>query len=356
MAVQGFGTVSPKVQVDIVPQVSGKVVYVNPTFKAGGFIRSGERLLKIDPRDYELAVQQAQAFVAEAQVLRDIEKAEAHVAQQEWQQLNPDKEPDSPLVFRGPQIRQAEAKLQSAEAGLATAKLNLERTELSLPVDVRIVSESVDLGQYVLTGQPVGSAYGIEAVEIELPIEDGDLAWFDVPDNTISAKGDQPSKKSIIAEVKADFAGTSHTWIGYVTRTTGQVDKTSRLVSVVIEVPKPYETSDGRPGLLPGTFVDVLIRGNILKDVVVVPRDAVREGNKVWVVEDGRLHIQTLVIARAQKDFAFAVSGIDDGAMIVLSSLDTVTEGMEVRTRLEVPTQAQKLNQAKNKAEPREAK
>jgi len=102
MVIRGYGTVSPRVQVEIVPQVSGKVVWVNPQFKAGGFIQIGGQILKIDPRDYELAVRQADAAVAEAQVKLDLERAEAKVAIEEWQQLNPDEEPTSPLVAAAP--------------------------------------------------------------------------------------------------------------------------------------------------------------------------------------------------------------------------------------------------------------
>jgi multidrug resistance efflux pump len=137
MVVRGFGTVSPKVQVEIVPQVSGNVVYVNPQLKPGGFIHADRKILRIDPRDYELAVQQADALVADALVKLDLEKAEAQVARKEWDQINPNTEPTSPLVLREPYIRQAQAMLDSAQAQLAKAKLNLERTQLSLPVDAR---------------------------------------------------------------------------------------------------------------------------------------------------------------------------------------------------------------------------
>ncbi|MHC4587132.1 MAG: efflux RND transporter periplasmic adaptor subunit, partial [Planctomycetota bacterium] len=155
MMIRGYGTVNPRLEVEIVPQVSGKVVWVNPQFKAGGFIRRGELILKIDPRDYELSLRQANAAVAEAQVMLDLEKAEAKIAKEEWQQLHPGQEPDSPLVFREPQIRQAQARLESANAGLATANLNLERTRPSLPVDAVIMNERIDLGQYVMIGQSV---------------------------------------------------------------------------------------------------------------------------------------------------------------------------------------------------------
>ncbi len=330
MVIRGYGTVSPKVQVEIVPQVSGKVVWVNSQFKAGGFIRHGEQILKIDPRDYDLAVRQANAAVAEAQVKLDLEMAEAKVAREEWQQINPDKEPTSPLVFREPQIRQAQAKLESAEAGLATANLDLERTQLSLPVDALIMSEKVDLGQYVMIGQSVGVACGIESMEIEVPLEGRELAWFDIP-GTVSVNGTEGSAKSPIAQVKADFAGAEHIWRGRVVRTIGHVDKTTRLISVIVEVPEPFKGSDSRPPLLPGMFVEVLIEGNILKNAIAVPRDAMRNSNEVWVVEDGQLHIQLLDIVRADKDFAYARSGLDDGDMMVISSLDMVIEGMRVR-------------------------
>ena len=348
MIVRGYGTVSPKVEVEIVPEVPGKVVYVHPLLKAGGLIGDKEQIIQIDPRDYELAVQQADAVVAEAQVRLDTEKAEAEVAREEWEQLHPNTEPSSPLVLRDPQIRRAQASLKSAKAQLATAELRLERTSLSLPFDVLVINERVDLGQYVVVGQSLGSAYGIEAVEIEVPLEDDELAWFDVFDGTAQLNGSKAAAKSCTAQVKADFGGSEHTWQGRVVRTTGQVDRTSRMVSVVVEVANPFDTSGGRPPLLPGIFAEVLIEGNVLDDAVLVPRDAVREDNKVWVVNGDRLHIRTLEIARADKDFAYAISGLEEGAQIIVSSLDMVTEGMAVRTQVDAGSEAKQTSEGDN--------
>ena len=332
MIVGGYGTVSPRVEVEIVPEVAGKVVYVHPLLKAGGLIRAGERIIQIDPKDFELAVQQADAAVAEAQVRLDTEKAEAEVAREEWEQLHPNTEPSSPLVLRDPQIRRAQASLKSAKAQLATAELRLERTSLSFSFDVLVMNERVDLGQYVVVGQSLGSAYGIDAVEIEVPLEDDELAWFDVFDGAARVNGTGAEIKSSTAQVKAHFAGAEHVWQGRVVRTTGQVDRTSRMVSVVVEVTNPFDTSGGKPPLLPGVFAEVLIAGKVLKNAVAVPRDSVRESDKVWAVNANRLHIRTLEIARADKDFAYVVSGLEHGAQIIVSSLDMVTEGMTVRT------------------------
>lgn len=333
MIVRGYGVVNPTVEVDIVPEVAGKAVFVHPELKVGGLIRANEKILQIDPRDYESAVRQASAAVEDARVKLDTEQAEADVAAKEWNGLHPGTEPTSPLVLREPQILKARAALESAEAQLDTAKLRLERTSLSLPFDAMIVSEKVDLGQYVVTGQSLAKAYGTKTVEIEVPLDDDELAWFDVFENLIFADGRQPQAETPAAEVRANFAGADHTWQGRVVRTTGQVDRTSRMVFVIVEVPDPFQASDGRPPLLPGVFADVLIQGKVLRNAVAVPRDAVHEGNAVWLVSDGQLHLRTLGIARADKDFAYATSGLDDGAEIVTSSLDMVIDGMQVRTQ-----------------------
>jgi RND family efflux transporter MFP subunit len=336
MIVKQSGTVTPKVEVEIVPQVSGKIVWLNPNFKTGGFIKADEEILRIDKRDYELAVQQAKSIVADAQVNLDIQKAEAQVAIQEWQDLNPDKEPDSPLVLREPQIQQAQARLESAKAQLGIAELNLERTSVSLPIDVRIVSETADLGQYITSGRSLGKAYGTEAVEIELPLEDKDLAWFDIPDIIDNFNGNKPKDELTKAIVKAEFAGGVHTWDGFVKRTTGQVDRKTRMVSVVVEVPNPFDMTSGEYPLLPGVYVEVSIIGNVLKNTAVIPRDALHEGNYVWLVNNERLHIKKLNVARADTEYAYVTDGIQDGTLLVISSLELAIDGMMIRLQTDI--------------------
>ena len=351
MVISAYGTVSPKVEVDIVPEVSGKVVSINPELQTGGLIPAGEQILGIDERDYKFAVQQAQALVADAQVRYDIEVAEADVARREWQALHPGTEPNSPLVLRESQVRQAKAALESAQAQLATAQLRLERTSLSLPFDALIISEKVDPGQYLMAGQPVAVAYGIDAVEIKVPLEDDELAWFDIFRNSGTLNGSRDLTRKTPALVKADFAGAEHTWNGYVTRTTGQVDKLSRMVFVVVEVPKPFDFAQDRPPLLPGVFAEVQIQGRMLESALAVPRDAIHESNKVWMVKDDRLYIKALDIVRADKDFAYALADINQNATIVTSSLDTVMEGMKVRTQSGQASVAGQLNQDPNNDE-----
>jgi RND family efflux transporter MFP subunit len=322
VTVTGHGQVGARVSVEVVPQVSGKVVEVHRSLVAGGRFAAGEALVVIDPRDYELAADRARAAVARARVMLEQELAEAEVARTEWEDMNPGQAPPSGLVLREPQVAQARAEIDAAEADLSAAELNLERTRVSVPFDGIVVTESVDVGQYLGPGRAVATVYGTEAVEIRVPLASGELEWIDVPD--------RPGRRGSSVEVTAASADASHSWQGAVVRMEGTVDERSRMVHVVVEVGDPFARRDGRPPLLPGTFVDVSMRGRSLLDVVPVPRHAVHDGH-VWIVEDGLLRIREVELARADRQQALVAAGLDDGAKVVVSPLDAVTDGMSVR-------------------------
>jgi len=345
MIVTGHGTVQPKVEVQIVPQVSGRVIKCHEDFVNGGFFKAGQQLISIDPRDYALAVESAEAAVARSQVQLDQELAEADVARRQWDLLNPDTEPASPLVLREPQIRHARAQLKASNAQLATAMLNLERTVISMPFDGRVAAESVDRGRYLAAGQPVATVYGTDVVEIVVPLEDKELAWFDVPLGYVDGSNTPPVNTGSKAFVSADFAGRKHIWNGKIVRTHGRIDPASRMVNVVAEVAEPFKLSDHQPPLVPGMFVEIEIKGKLLKNIIRVPRYAVHNPNHLWVVNENRLHIQQVQIVRYDKDYAYVISGINDGDIIVTSPLDTVTDRMEIRISLTDLTDTQ---EAKN--------
>jgi RND family efflux transporter MFP subunit len=322
VVVTGHGEVVPRVAVDLIPQVAGQVVKMHRSLVAGGFFKAGEVLVVIDPRDYDLAVERAQAAVARAKVTLEREQAEAEVAREEWDGLHPGEEPTG-LVIREPQIRQAEAEYAASVADLNVAKLHLERTRLSLPFDGVIVSESVDIGQFVGNGSRLATVYGTDVVDVRVPLDSRELAWFDVPTGN---RGDGPR-----AEVTVDPGGRAVTWDGRVTRMEAQVDQMSRMVHVIIEVPNPYDTTGGRAALLPGSFVDVRISGRTLNKVVSVPRHAIRDDQSVWVFDNGSLRVREVEVLRADRQQTLISSGLEEGELVIISSLDAVTEGMTVR-------------------------
>ncbi len=334
MSVTGFGTVVPKTIVKIIPQVSGIVVDCHDDFANGGFFNADEALITIEQDDYKFAVNNAEATVARAKVQLEIEQAQADSARREWDQLHPGTEPDSQLVLHGPQIVQAQAELKSAHANLAKAQLDLKRTVISLPFNGRIEEESGDIGQYVTKGQPIATVYSTDVVEIVVPLEDRDLAWFKVPYRSGRNSPKTDTNKGAGVEVTADFAGKKWTWQGRVVRIQGSIDSVSRMVNVVVEVEKPFEVSQGKPPLMPGMFVSIKIEGKKLNDVIRLPRHGVHDGNKVWVAVENELDIRTVVIDRTDSGYAYITSGLVDGELVVTSPIDAVTDGMTIRVKI----------------------
>jgi multidrug efflux pump subunit AcrA (membrane-fusion protein) len=167
----------------------------------------------------------------------------------------------------------------------------------------------------------VATVFGTDAVEVRLPLDDAELAWFDLPSR---------GTPSVAARVEADLGGAHQVWEGWLERLEGQVDPKSRMVHVVVRVDDPFAPGD-RPPLFPGSFVDVTIAGRDLEDVMPIPRHALREGDTLWVVQDGHLSIRAVEVARRDRDHVMIKSGVDVGELVVTSSLDVATEGMIVR-------------------------
>ncbi len=325
--VQGEGTVRPLHEINLVPQVGGKVLYVSPGLVNGGEFSKGNVLVRIDPADYQLAVILAEAKVKDAESLLELAKEEAAAAQEEWRLLHAggsevDRKPP-PLVAKEPQLAAAQAKLEAGRAGLDKALLSLERTELEAPFDGRVSQESVDIGQYVSPGQALATLYSTGAAEIILPMEDESAFWFNIPGFTPG------NSRGSLAVVRARIAGRERTWTGKVVRTEGKLDERTRLINVVVRVEDPYEK---RPPLVVGLFVTVEIKGSMLPKAAIIPRSALHQDNMVWIVdEDGRLRFRKVDVARVQGDRALVRAGLEDGEKLIITPLKAATDGMTVR-------------------------
>jgi RND family efflux transporter MFP subunit len=326
--VLGEGTVRPLREINLVPQVGGKVVYVSPALVNGGKFGKGDTLLRIDPVDYELAVTLAEAKVKNSESLLRLAEEEAAAAQEEWRLLHADdsksEEKPPPLVGKEPQLAAAMASLKADRADLDRALLNLERTKLKAPFTGRVSQEDVGIGQYVSPGQALASLYSTEAAEIVLPLEDEDAFWFHIP-------GFTPGKSTgSSATVRARIAGREQTWMGKVVRTEGKLDERTRTINVVVRVKDPYAE---KPPLAVGLFVTVDIEGRTLPDAALIPRSALRGGNVVWIVDkDNRLRFREVEVGRVQGNEALVTGGLENGERVVITPLKVVSDGMAVRT------------------------
>jgi len=325
------GTVTARTETDLIPEISGKVLYVSPSLAAGGFFEKDEILLQIDPQDYKLALTRAWAEVAQAELRLEQERAEADVAAEEWEKLGGGVTA-SPLVLRKPQVAQATASLQAARATLEQAKRDLERTEIKAPFDGRVRRENVDAGQYVSRGNSLAQLYSIDVAEVRLPLPNEDLAYVDIPlSYRYNANSDNQGPEVLL---RADWAGSEYVWKGRIVRTEGEIDTTTRMLYAVAQVEDPYGHGNDpdRPPLAVGMFVRAEIRGNLLSGVFVLPRAAIRGSDTIYVIDsENKLRIQKVKVYKRDHDRVIVQSGLEEGDVVCISLLETVVDGMEVQ-------------------------
>ena len=333
LKVPAQGTVAPRTESDLIAQVSGQIVEISPKFANGGFFKTGDMLVRIDARDYELALATANVEVTQAQLRYSQEQEEAQVASEEWSRIGEGQPSD--LVLRKPQLAQARASLDAAKARYQMAKLNLERTRVTAPFDGRVRTKRVDVGQVVGPNAPLGRIYAVDYAEIRLPIPDPELKYLDLPlyktDNPEIADGPR-------VDLSADFAGGTHTWTGQVVRVEGEIDPRTRMINLVARVKDPYAApeTEQRPPLAVGLYVEADIGGRLVEDAVVLPRAALRGTNQVLVVEDERLYFREVTVLRADSERIIITSGLSAGERVCISPLDAVVDGMRVRSSIQL--------------------
>ena len=335
LIVPAQGTVAPRTQTTLISQVAGQIIRVSPAFANGGFFEKGDVLLTIDPRDYEVAVAQAQVQVAQAKLRLAREEEESAIARDEWKRLGTGEPTD--LVLRKPQIDEARATIAAAEGALMRANLNLERTQIRAPYPGRVRTKNADVGQFVNPGSPLGQIYAIDYAEVRLPVSDDQLAYLDLP---LSFRNNPHHNSGPDVQFHATYAGREHTYMGRIVRVEGEIDTRSGMIALVGRVDNPYRQRDSNtPPLAVGMFVTAEILGHRAENVVVIPRAALRGKNRVLVVAGNRLYYRTIDILRADAEKVVVRSGLKSGEQLCVSPIDTVVDGMRVRTVLTGDTQ-----------------
>jgi len=328
--VRSQGTVSPRTEADLVSEISGRVVWVSPSLAPGGYFKLGDPLLRLEERDFELAVKRQRASLKRA-----TSELEFAASELERRQGLSDAGVASPSQLSNARRAAgvAEANVSDARAALEQAKRDLDRTELRAPFDGRVREKQVATGQFVARGNPAAKIYATDYVEIRLPIPDDQLAFLDLPDPRRA--GVDVTTRGPVVRLSSSFAGSRHEWTGRVVRTEGEIDSRSRMVNVVARVENPYAASDveNRPPLAVGLFVEAEIIGPEAKDVIVVPRYAMRDASNVLIVDgENRLRTRQVSVLRIDRDTVLVKGPLDPGERICVSPLQVVVEGMVVQT------------------------
>jgi len=325
------GTVRPRTETTLIPEVSGRVVGVSPSLVAGGFFEKDDVLLRIESGDYDRSLITSRSQVRQAELRLAQEEAEAEVANAEWNELYPE-EVAPPLTSRSLQLAEARAALESAKARVLQAEEDLDRTVIRAPFAGRVRDKRVDLGQFVTRGQAIAEIYSVDRAEVRLPIRDSDLAFVDLP---LVYRGDTGRQSHPTVVLRANFAGRVYEWEGRIDRTEGEIDPKTRMVYAVAVVDDPYSYKKNvdRPPLAAGMFVEAEIVGTEAVGVVVLPRSALRADNRVLVIDgENKLRFREIRISRIKRDRVVVQDGLEPGERVCLTPLTAVTDGMKVRT------------------------
>ncbi|MDM7984547.1 MAG: efflux RND transporter periplasmic adaptor subunit [Maricaulis sp.] len=328
LTVVSQGEARPRTQINLVPQVPGRITYVNPDFIEGGFFEAGETLVRIEDADYRLAVTRAEAQVAQAEQALAREQAESDLARSEWEELGEGEA--SSLTLREPQLAEARAQLAAARATLQDARLDLQRTRVSAPFAGRVRTKNADLGQFVSAGTPLGEVFSTDRVQIRLPLTDYDLGLLGIPVAFNAAE----EGAGIPVTLSAVVAGQERSWNAEITRTDSAIDSQTRVLYAIAEVEDPYGTAaEGGSPLAVGLFLTAEIEGREVENVYVLPRAALRGENTIYVAEPGgRLSVRTVDVVTSNVENLIVSSGVRGGEMVVISPVRGANEGMRIQS------------------------
>ena len=321
LTVHSQGTVVPNMESELIPEVSGRVVWMSPSLVNGGYFESGAVLLRMEDSDYRTLLERARANLKRAQ-------AEFEHARFEYQRLKQLEERQlasrSQIESQLRSYRVEEASLQDARANFAQANRDLARTEIKAPFAGLVREESVDIGQFVSRGSPIATIYAADRAEIRLPIADRQLAFLNLP---LGHRGELPLEQQPNVTLVANYAGQKLTWHGKIVRTEAQIDIASRMVHVIARVSNDAQEVP----LSVGLFVNAEIEGLLVDDIVVMPRNALRNGDRVLVVDDSnKLHYRDIKKLRLYRDDVLIQSGLEAGERVCISPLQTAIDGMRV--------------------------
>lgn len=328
LSVTTQGTVTPSRQINIVAEVSGRVVAVSDSFTNGGFFKADDVLVTLDERDYQYRLVDADAQVAAAERELALEKGQARQAKREWRDLG-SKEANA-LSLRQPQVKAAEAQLSSATAQRYQAQLNLQRTRIRSPFNGRILSTHVNVGQYVAAGTVIAQIYDSALAEVRLPLTDKQVALIGLPLGVTLS-----SEQQIPVLLSAKVAGKEQQWSAKLVRTEASIDAKTRFYFAVVEVPYPFDQTRYPSPLMMGLFVDAMVSGLQFEHVIPVPVKALVKNQFVYVVDEANQLQQRAVNILGQDGNTVWVRGeLQSGEHMVVSDPNVLQKNMIVTKKV----------------------
>lgn len=369
--VSAMGTVVAAREVVLASRVGGEIVGLSPELVPGGRFKAGQVIASIDPEDYKLAIVECQADITKrtaelaqkrhelAQRRMDVIRAESElklemgrqeVARQEYELLGEAlRDEDREFVLRQPQLAAAKANREAAaaakesaeaaceaaastkeiaEVSLKKAKLDLDRTAVRAPFNAVVTAKSVELGTQGSPGTGLATLVSTDEYWVEVSVPVDELKWITLP-------GDSGGKGSPVRIRHEAAWGTERSRTGYVRRLAAELEPQGRMARLIVGVEDPIclkPENAGQPAMILGAYVRAVIEGADLKDAISVPRSALRDGNRVWVMgPDDSLDIREVAIVWRGRQTVCIGSGLRDGDRLIVSDLAAPVQGMPLR-------------------------
>ena len=325
--IKSTGTTTPITQTVLTSEVGGEVIYRSKKFSEGSSVISGEILAKIDDTDLQLQYKNALLQLASAEVQFAVQQAEAEIAQEAWDQVG--KGVPQELTTKKPQLKQAKAALEVAKAQVQSAEKKLNKTEITAPYTGRIQNINIDLGSTIIPGQPVGSMYTSNEIEVTLSVKDSDLQFLDIP---MDGRKLNPDQKSIVV-IKSLYKGEMQEWAGNLERVDGVIDPMTRMIKLIANFKNNF-IEETKPILPIGLFVEAEINGKQLEDIFMIPNSALTPNDELLVLnQDDALEIRKVRVLTKMKNHILVKEGMKAGERVVVSKLSIATNGMLVNPR-----------------------
>ena len=364
---EGYGPVRPARVWTAVAQVAGRVVEIHPKLRDGEILPAGTLLVRIDPTDYELALSQARAELAELEVQQRNAEASLAIEERNLNLASQDVERKRKLVQQGTtsqsSVDEAERVMLSTrtavqtlrntlalipaqrrvlEAKVARARRDLERTEIRAPFTLRVADLTIEADQYVGVGQSLFEGDDVERVEVEAQFALSTLRRLFIgrPDFNmdITRLAERlPEVVGLDPLVRLDLGNLVAEWQAEFVRFGDEVDPETRSMGVVVAVDRPFDKIKPgyRPPLSKGMFVQVVLRGKSQAERLVIPRNAVRDG-AVYVADgEDRLRVRQVEVLFTQGAYSVIASGLAPAERVVVSDPIPAVSGMLLQPEID---------------------
>jgi multidrug efflux system membrane fusion protein len=319
-----LGTATPLATVTIKTQIAGRLVEVG--FKEGQLVKTGDFLAQIDPRPYQVALEQAQGQLAHDQGLlqqaqTDLRRYQTlgHLDSIAQQQVD-----DQRFL-----VAQYQGTVQSDQAQVDSAKLNLTYCHIISPIDGQVGLRQVDPGNYV----QASDASGLVVITQMQPIS----VLFSVPEDNLPDIIQQVRSGATLSVAAYDRSNSRLLATGALSTLDNQIDTTTGTLKLRAIFANPDET------LYPNQFVNARLLVSTMKNTVRIPAAAVQRGEPgtfVYVIEaNNTVSVRPVKLGPTDEGNVAVLSGLKAGERVVTDGTDRLREGASVTVPAPKPAQ-----------------